>query len=169
MRLVTGVHCWSSTAKIRISWDLPHNFPPKLIVACCGWDFSSCCMLRPKMLQLLRVAAKIPFVAGYLNTSQYRLYSEIDHIHLSSEAQCVSHHLPQVDCHIMPKDNSGDIWNHLIINYDDGTLLIYKKRLLWNKVPSRQFWDCGRWKSDSLWNFSIVGCQFTVNCLRGHQ
>ncbi len=29
----------------------------------------------------------------------YRLYSEIDHIHLSSEAQCVSHHLPLVDCH----------------------------------------------------------------------
>ncbi len=34
-------------------------------------------------------------------------------------------------------------------------------------LPSRQFWDCGRWKSDSLWNFSIVGCQFTVNCLLG--
>ena len=32
---------------------------------------------------------------------------------------------------------------------------------------SRQFWDCGRWKSDSLWNFSIVGCQWTVNCLLG--
>ncbi len=28
------------------------------------------------------------------------LHSEIDHIHLSSEAQCVSHHLPLVDCHI---------------------------------------------------------------------
>ncbi len=28
-----------------------------------------------------------------------RLYSEIDQIHLSSEAQCVSHHLPPVDCH----------------------------------------------------------------------
>ncbi len=28
-----------------------------------------------------------------------RLYSEIDQIHLSSEAQCVCHHLPQVDCH----------------------------------------------------------------------
>ncbi len=28
-----------------------------------------------------------------------RLYSEIDHIHLSSEAQCVSHLYPQVDCH----------------------------------------------------------------------
>ncbi len=27
------------------------------------------------------------------------LYSEIDQIHLSSEAQCVSHHLPLVDCH----------------------------------------------------------------------
>ena len=30
------------------------------------------------------------------------LYLEIDHIHLSSEAQCVSHHLPQVDCHNTP-------------------------------------------------------------------
>ncbi len=29
-----------------------------------------------------------------------RLYSEIDHI--SSEAQCVSHHLPQVVCHTEP-------------------------------------------------------------------
>ncbi len=28
-----------------------------------------------------------------------RLYSEIDQIHHSSEAQCVSHHLPPVDCH----------------------------------------------------------------------
>ncbi len=28
-----------------------------------------------------------------------RLYSEIDQIHLSIEAQCVSHHLPLVDCH----------------------------------------------------------------------
>ncbi len=27
------------------------------------------------------------------------LYSENDHIHLSSEAQCVSHFYPQVDCH----------------------------------------------------------------------
>ena len=26
-------------------------------------------------------------------------YSEIDQIHLSSEDQCVSHHLPPVDCH----------------------------------------------------------------------
>ncbi len=31
-----------------------------------------------------------------------RLYSEIDQIHLSSEAQCVSHHLPPVDCHTLP-------------------------------------------------------------------
>ena len=34
----------------------------------------------------------------------------------------------------------------------------------WNLwfYPSRQFWDCGRWKSDSLWNFSIVGCQLST-------
>ncbi len=30
-----------------------------------------------------------------------RLYSDIDQIHLSSEAQCVSHHLPPVDCHTL--------------------------------------------------------------------
>ncbi len=36
-----------------------------------------------------------------------------------------------------------------------------------NTCPSRQFWDCCRWKSDSLWNFSIAGCQWTVNCLLG--
>ncbi len=35
-----------------------------------------------------------------------RLYSEIDQIHLSSEAQCVSHHLPLVDCHT---DILGDV------------------------------------------------------------
>ncbi len=29
----------------------------------------------------------------------FRLYSEIDHLHLSSEAQCVSHLLPLGDCH----------------------------------------------------------------------
>ncbi len=51
--------------------------------------------------------------------------------------------------------------------------LKYKVRLFLelNKytVPSRHLWDCGRWKSDSLWNFSIVGCQFTGNCLLGVQ
>ncbi len=31
----------------------------------------------------------------------FRLYSEIDHLHLSSEAQCVSHLLPLGDCHIL--------------------------------------------------------------------
>ncbi len=39
------------------------------------------------------------------------LYSEIDQIHLSSEAQCVSHHLPQVDCHSLCKilnDSNAD-------------------------------------------------------------
>ncbi len=29
-----------------------------------------------------------------------RLYSEIDHLHLSIEAQCVSHLLPLADCHM---------------------------------------------------------------------
>ncbi len=34
-------------------------------------------------------------VLGYpLDSKVFRLYSEIDHIHLSSEAQCVSHLLP---------------------------------------------------------------------------
>ena len=36
-----------------------------------------------------------------------------------------------------------------------------------NKPPSRQFLDCGRWKSELLWNFTIVGFQSNVNCLMG--
>ncbi len=34
----------------------------------------------------------------------FRLYSEIDHIHLSIEAQCDSHHLPPGDCHTVHED-----------------------------------------------------------------
>ncbi len=30
-----------------------------------------------------------------------------------------------------------------------------------------QFWDSGGVKLESLWNFSIVGYQWTVNCLLG--
>ncbi len=36
---------------------------------------------------------------AFRGVPSHRLYSEIDHIHLSSEAQCVSHHLSPVDCH----------------------------------------------------------------------
>ncbi len=39
------------------------------------------------------------YTALHFTWSILGLYSEIDHIHLSSEAQCVSHHLPLVDCH----------------------------------------------------------------------
>ncbi len=33
--------------------------------------------------------------------------------------------------------------------------------------PTRQFWDSGGVKLESLCNFSIVVCQWTVNCLLG--
>ncbi len=33
--------------------------------------------------------------------------------------------------------------------------------------PMWQFWDSGGVKLESLSNFSIVGCQWTVNCLLG--
>ena len=39
------------------------------------------------------------YTASHFTWSILGLYSEIDQIHLSSEAQCVSHHLPLVDCH----------------------------------------------------------------------
>ncbi len=48
----------------------------------------------------LRSLAQSPLLRVRFGESLvFRLYSEIDHIHLSSEAQCVSHHLPPVDCH----------------------------------------------------------------------
>ena len=34
-------------------------------------------------------------------------------------------------------------------------------------TPTWQFWDSGGVKLESLCNFSIVGCQWTVNCLLG--
>ncbi len=34
--------------------------------------------------------------------------------------------------------------------------------------PTWQFWDSGGVKLESLCNFSIMGCQWTVNCLLGH-
>ncbi len=43
-----------------------------------------------------------------------RVYSEIDHIHLSSEAQCVRHLLPQVDCHTIDYNWSTNWTNFLI-------------------------------------------------------
>ncbi len=52
-----------------------------------------------------------------------RLYSEIDHIHLSSEAQCVSHLYPQVDCHIFyhefMKPNTHHLAHELIYSYKE--------------------------------------------------
>ncbi len=35
------------------------------------------------------------------------------------------------------------------------------------EIPTRQFWDSGGVKLESLCNFSIVGCQWTVDCLLG--
>ena len=40
--------------------------------------------------------------------------------------------------------------------------------LLFMQYPTRQFWDSGGVKLESLCNFSIVGCQWTVNCLLGY-
>ncbi len=57
--------------------------------------------------------------------------------------------------------------HHLFLH----TLMMFQYQLEnmipWDTVPRRQFWDCGGWKSDSLRNFSIEGCQWTVNCLLG--
>ncbi len=54
-------------------------------------------------------------------------YSEIDHIHLSSEAQCVSHHLPPVDCHsckmyyivAFPSDFPAHFSSYTLINVNE--------------------------------------------------
>ncbi len=35
-------------------------------------------------------------------------------------------------------------------------------------IPPWQFWDSGGVKLESLCKFSIVGCQWTVNCLLGN-
>ncbi len=46
----------------------------------------------------------------------FGLYSEIDHLHLSSEAQCVSHLLPLGDCHN---------YNALVYQWDRGPMVLF--------------------------------------------
>ncbi len=60
----------------------------------------------------------------------------------------------------MTSDGGGEIEN--VKNYRPSDMHFHLRQ-----QPSRQFWDCGRRKSDSLWNHIIVGCQWTVNCLLG--
>ncbi len=55
------------------------------------------CRSAPSTFPNTRSTLQGPFGESLLIV--FRLYSEIDHIHLSSEAQCVSHLLPLGDCH----------------------------------------------------------------------
>ncbi len=50
-------------------------------------------------LNLLRSAVGKTHVLRSGLVMDYTTYSEIDHLHLSIEAQCVSHLLPLGDCH----------------------------------------------------------------------
>ncbi len=52
--------------------------------------------------------------------------SEIDHIHLSSEAQCVSHLLPQVDCH-KAQTHSSFISEQFLDDFYKNILLFWVK------------------------------------------
>ena len=54
-------------------------------------------VLRSRLVMIYTTSHFPLIVLGYPLDS--KRYSEIDQIHLSSDAQCVSHHLPQVDCH----------------------------------------------------------------------
>ncbi len=47
----------------------------------------------------------------------FRLYWEIDHIHRIIEAQCVSHHLPPVDCHISIQHIIGIPISNILVIY----------------------------------------------------
>ncbi len=89
----------------------------------------------------------------------------------------IVHHNDTKECISLPPWGSFDRWAIILLG-NNNTVFVLK--WFWHQTchttlkgkgrlykPSRQFWDYGRWKSESLWNFSIVGCQFTVNCLLG--
>ncbi len=71
-----------------------HRIPVAVVAWCCGqlWVWHMVCG---------RTCDGLYRFAFYLVNFGIPLgsHSEIDQIHLSSEAQCVSHHLPLVDCH----------------------------------------------------------------------
>ncbi len=88
-RPITGARCVSP-------WPIKigtfHILPTGLHGLCFGFCFAAPLPLRSLLHGPL---SRVHFGESLV----VRLYSEIDHMHLSSEAQCVSHHLPQVDCH----------------------------------------------------------------------
>ncbi len=68
-----------------------------------------------------------------------RLYSEIDHIHLISEAQCVSHLYPQVDCHSSlkgPRVRSWVTWVTMVSPSTFVTPLLMWILMGWSVKPS---------------------------------
>ncbi len=76
-----------------------------IVLALCGKEmFPKCCgQLWVRHMFCCRTCDGLYHFTFFIDPNRsslpsHRLYSEIDHIHLSSEAQCVSHHLPLVDC-----------------------------------------------------------------------
>ncbi len=61
----------------------------------CHYTCSLCTVLRSAVGKTHVLRSRL--VMDY--TTSYFPYSEIDHLHLCSEAQCVSHLLPLGDCH----------------------------------------------------------------------
>ncbi len=57
------------------------------------------CFAGPLPLRSLTNGPLFRVRFGETESLVVRLYSEIDHLHLSIEAQCVSHLLPPGDCH----------------------------------------------------------------------
>ncbi len=92
-------------SEVRAAWELGwrgnhhfastfHILPTGIHGLCFGSYFSGPLPLR-SLLHVHGPLSRVHFGESLV----IRLYSEIDQFHLSSEAQCVSHHLPLVDCH----------------------------------------------------------------------
>ena len=61
---------------------------------------------------VLRSGLVMDYTTSYFPLIVFGLYSEIDHLHLSIEAQCVSHLLPLGDCHILCAWFAMLVWIH---------------------------------------------------------
>ncbi len=100
-----------------LDWNYKWKTPKMDIMGCCGQLWvrhmfcgQTCDELYHFTFFIARLGIPLgsqPIKFALARVPSLRLYSEIDHIHPSSEAQCVSRHLPLVDCHMGPANESG--------------------------------------------------------------
>ncbi len=156
----------------RLRWPvITYGVPINPFGACCGQLWVRHMICGQTCDELYHFTFYL-IILEFRGVPSLRLYSEIDQIHLSSEAQCVSHHLPQVDCHSAARVGASSprmifwimlhaIKMKIMFNPLDATLDSYQSLLLLVQVTvlPRYCISCPSFPLDIPWmSFRLLVC-----------